>query len=256
MAKARVGNIMTAHMPSDAGKAIEVQRLNKRFAGRLVLEQVTFDVQPGRVVGLLGPNGAGKTTLLRCLTGHLKADCGRCLIDGVDPARYPQRARLRFGYHPDQPPLEPQLRAREHLALHARLRGIPGPSVEERIAAVLKQVDLEDRANQLVGTLSRGQRSRIALAECLLHRPPVLILDEPASGLDPAQVVALRALLRELAGEHAILLATHHLAEAAAVCDQLVVLVQGRVTYQGSPAELAGSGELERAYLGLAGVGA
>lgn len=233
--------------------AIDVQRLNKRYAGRLVLEQVSFAVPRGRVVGLLGPNGAGKTTLLRCLTGSIPADYGRCLIDGVDPSLDPGAARQRFGYQPDLPPLEPELRAREHLQLHGRLRGLGGASLEASITAVLAHVGLASEARRLVGALSRGQRSRLALAECLLHAPPVLILDEPAAGLDPAQVIQLRRLLRSLAGSHSILLATHHLGEAAAVCDELVVLVQGRVRFQGPPDAFAAGKDLEAAWLELAG---
>jgi ABC-2 type transport system ATP-binding protein len=210
---------------SDA-PAIDIQRLNKRYAGRLVLEQVSFSVGRGQVVGLLGPNGAGKTTLLRCLTGSLPADYGRCLIDGVDPSREPQAARARFGYQPDLPPLENELRAVEFLHFHGRLRGLSGTALTQRAAAVLAQVGLTSEARRLVGALSRGQRSRLALAECLLHA---------------------------LAGQHSILLATHHLGEAAAVCDELVVLVQGRVRFQGPPAAFAAGKDIEAAWLELAG---
>ena len=236
--------------------ALEIQRMGKRFAGRTVLDQVNFRVAPGKVVGLLGPNGAGKTTLLRCMTGALRPEYGRSLINGIDPVIEPQRALPHFGYLPDFPPLEPDLRAREYLDLHARLRDIPTEERSTRIDAVLDIVELRDRDRFLVGTLSRGQRSRLALAECLLHQPNLLILDEPASGLDPAQVVGLRKLLRQLAGDHAILLATHHLGEAEAVCDELVVIVAGRVRFQGPPRELAGDGSLEQAYIELAGSGA
>ncbi|MFW5698276.1 MAG: ABC transporter ATP-binding protein [Planctomycetota bacterium] len=241
---------------AEPAHAIEVQRLGKRLAGRQVLEQVSFCLEPGRILGLLGPNGAGKTTLLRCLTGCLTPDFGRCLICGHDPLREPDRARACFGYQPDLPPLEPELRVEEYLLLHARLRGIPRPERAARIAEALATVELSERWRHLVGTLSRGQKSRLALAETLLHRAPVLLLDEPASGLDPAQVVGLRGLLRRLAGEHSVLLATHHLAEASTVCDELVVLVEGRVRFCGTPAALAGDGGLEAAYIAMAGAGA
>jgi len=236
--------------------ALEVQRLGKRYGGRTVLDQVNFRLEPGRVLGLLGPNGAGKTTLLRCITGAVAPDFGRCLIFGTDPAIDPLATQARYGYQSDFPPLEPELRVREHLQLHARIRGLPKDRRAGRIDEVLALVDLTARGRILVGHLSRGQRSRLALAEALLHAPPLLILDEPASGLDPAQVVALRDLLRSLSGEHSILVATHHLAEAQAVCDELVVLVDGRVRHQGSPAELSGDGQLEQAYLTMAGAGA
>ena len=236
--------------------AIEVQRLGHRFGSRTVLEQVHFTVAAGRITGLLGPNGAGKTTLLRCLVGTLTPDHGRCLIAGVDPRLDPVDAAAHVGFMPDQPPLEGDLRVDEYLRLHGRLRGLSGQRLETRLEAVLDLVDLTARRRHLAQTLSRGQRSRLGLAEALLHEPAVLILDEPAAGLDPAQVVALRHLLRRLAGRHTVLIATHHLAEAEAVCDDLVVLVEGRVRAQGTPAALAADRTLEAAYLDLAGAGA
>lgn len=235
-----------------AGPAIDVQRLGKRLGGRTIVEQIHFQVPTGVVCGLLGPNGAGKTTLLRCLTGALHPDYGRCIIGGADPVSAPH-AHTRFGFAPDGAPMEPQLRVREYLALHARLRGLDVRTASERVLAI---VDLRHLERALIGTLSRGERTRLALAEALLHEPPVLILDEPASGLDPAQVVALRDLLHRLVPRHTILLATHHLSEAARVCQELVVLVAGRVRFQGSVDELAGSGDLEDGYLRLAGPGA
>jgi len=241
---------------ADNHPALQVQRLGVRLGGHAVLEQVNFAVEPGTVVALLGPNGAGKTTLLRAITGALRPEFGRCLIDGIDPALDPLAAQARFGYQGDHPPLEDELRVREYLVFHARIRGLPAATIGRRVDEVLATVDLGGKHRALIGTLSRGQRSRLALAEALLHRPPLLILDEPASGLDPAQVVALRQVLRELAGERTILMATHHLAEAEAVCDAVVVLVGGRVRYQGALPELAADGGLEAGYLALAGAGA
>lgn len=240
----------------DQSPAIEIQRLGKRLSGRSILEQVSMRVERGQVVGLLGPNGAGKTTLLRCLTGALVPDYGRCLINGLDPRLDGLRARAQFGYLPDVPPLEDDLRVEEYLRLHARLAGIGGARQRSRIDTVLHLVELADRRRQLVGTLSRGQRSRLGLAQTLLAEAPVLILDEPTAGLDPAQVVALRGLLRRIAHDRAVLLATHHLAEAEAVCHALVVLVDGRVRFHGRPADLAHDSALEAAYLTLAGAGA
>jgi ABC-2 type transport system ATP-binding protein len=232
---------------------IDVQRLGMRFAGRTVLEQVHFQVPGQHICALLGPNGAGKTTLVRCLVGALQPSFGACHIAGLPP----RQAQARFGYLPDLPPLEDELRVGEHLLLHARLRSIPLP-YQQRILEALELVDLTDRYGHLVGSLSRGQRSRLALAECLLHRPEVLILDEPSAGLDPAQVVSLRQLLQRLRERCCILLATHNLPEVRACCDSLVVLASGRVRYQGSIDELASQadGDLEAAYIELAGSGA
>lgn len=232
---------------------ISVQRLGMRLAGRSILEQVHFDVPGQHICALLGPNGAGKTTLMRCLTGALIPSFGACRILGKEPAA----ARADFGYLPDTPPLEDELRVEEYLALHARLRALPQP-MAARITEALELVDLQNRRRALVGTLSRGQRSRLALAEALLHRPQVLLLDEPSAGLDPAQVVGLRELLRKLRSRCCVLLATHNLHEVRATCDSVVVLAAGRVHYQGSIDELAAraDGDLEVAYMQLVGAGA
>lgn len=240
----------------DSPEAIRCQRVGLRRGGRVILDQVDLRVAPGRIVGLLGPNGAGKTSLLRCIVGMLPPSYGRCLIQGLDSVADPQGARRLFGWLPDEPPLEDGLRCIEYLHLHASLRGLPRTLAARRCAAVLDDVDLSEHARRPIEHLSRGMRSRLALAECLLHQPPVLILDEPAAGLDPAQVVALRALLRRLAGHHAVLLATHHLAEAEDVCDELAVLVAGRIRFHGTPTELSAGRGLEPAYLALAGAGA
>ena len=212
---------------------------------------VNFTVGHGKICGLLGPNGAGKTTLLRCLCGSLNADFGRCLIGQRDSSQDPQ-VYAQFGFSPDFPTQEGDLRVQEYLQLHARIRGIAKKEISKRISEVLSLVNLEAQNFLLVKALSRGQASRLALAETLLHQPPVLILDEPTAGLDPAQVHNQRSLLSSLAGNHSILVATHNLAEAQAICDQLVVLVAGRVRFQGTPQELAGEdGDIEKAYLSL-----
>ena len=174
--------------------AIACERLGHRFGRLVALDQVHFTVPQGQVVGLLGPNGAGKTTLLRCLTGAMRPTFGRVLINGHDPHEQHRLAQTMFGYQPDGASLEPELRVQEFLQLSASLRGLRGKRRTQRVATCIDTVDLGDKARALIGTLSRGQLARVALAEALLHQPPVLILDEPASGLDPAQVVALRQL--------------------------------------------------------------
>ena len=245
----------TASQAVEQQAAVDVQRLNKRLGGRLILEQVNFQVPNKCICGLLGPNGAGKTTLLRCMTGSLNADFGRCLINGKDSS-YDASVYQEFGFSPDIPTLEPALRVEEYLSLHAHLRGIPKALITERIDSCLEKVKLSDRKRFLISALSRGQSSRLALAEALLHNPAVLFLDEPTAGLDPAQVVNQRALLEDLAKEHCVIVATHNLAEAQAICNQLVVLIQGRIRFQGSVEDLAAGEELEKAYLKLAGHGA
>ena len=234
---------------------VDVQRLNKRLGGKLILEQVHFQVPDKCICGLLGPNGAGKTTLLRCMTGSLNADFGRCIINGKDSS-YDPDVYQSFSFSPDIPSLEPALRVEEYLRLHAGIRGIDKQLITARIDECLERVDLQNRKHYLISALSRGQTSRLALAEALLHKPKVLFLDEPTAGLDPAQVVNQRGLLADLATDHCVMVATHHLAEAQSMCDRLVVLVEGRVRFQGSVHELAGEGSLEEAYLQLAGAGA
>lgn len=232
--------------------AIKVQRLNKSLGGKVILDQVNFQIAQGQICGLLGPNGAGKTTLLRCLCSSLNADFGRCLISGRDSSNDPL-VYNEFGFSPDFPCQEPDLRVNEYLQLHARIRGIASADIAARIHKVLTLVHLCEQEYLLVGSLSRGQGSRLALAEALLHQPAVIILDEPTAGLDPAQVHNQRQLLQSLAGNHTILVATHNLAEAQAICDQLVILVAGRIRFQGTPQELAADGDIEHAYLELVG---
>ncbi len=235
--------------------AVDVQRLNKSLGGKVILEQVHFQVPNNCICGLLGPNGAGKTTLLRCMTGSINADFGRCLINGKDSS-YDASVYSEFGFSPDIPSQEPALRVEEYLSLHAHLRHVASDKINQRIHDCLEKVDLLDRKRYLISALSRGQTSRLALAEALLHNPAVIFLDEPTAGLDPAQVVNQRQLLKTLAKDHCVLVATHNLTEAQALCDQLVVLIQGRIRFQGSVDELAGDQNLEDAYLALAGSGA
>lgn len=232
--------------------AISVQRLGKSFAKHTALEQVHFDVPTRHICALLGPNGAGKTTLLRCMTGAVHPSFGRCLLAGHDTSR-DTKATQHFAFLPDLAPLEDELRVQEYLLLHARLRMVPAPHAL-RVQEALSTVELTEQQSALIGTLSRGQRSRLALAECLLHRPSVLLLDEPSAGLDPAQTRSLRQMLERLKSRACILIASHNLPEVASVCDSVVVLVKGRVRFQGSIAELAAQGDsLEDAYLRLAG---
>ena len=223
---------------------IELDRVDKRFGPTRALEQVSFEVARGEVVGLVGPNGAGKTTALRVLAGFLRPDGGQVRIDGIDGTARRREAAARLGYLPEGPPLYPELRVDEYLRHRARLKGIARREVGARVDEVLDRVSARDRARSLIGRLSRGYRQRVGLADALLARPAVLLLDEPTSGLDPAQVRDLRRLLGEVAGDRAVVLSSHALAELEAVAARLVVLARGRVVGDGRPDEL-------RARLGL-----
>ncbi len=223
---------------TDDGPLIRLEQVEKSFGATRALDRVSFAVQRGEVVGLVGPNGAGKTTALRVLSGFLRPDGGAVWVDGIDAVARRREAATRIGYLPEGPPLYPELRVEEHLRFRARLKGVPRRELAARVDEVLERVSATDRRRVLIGRLSRGYRQRIGLADALLGRPDVLLLDEPTSGLDPAQVRDLRKLLVELAGDRAVVLSSHALAELEAVAARLVVLAAGRVAGDGRPDEL------------------
>jgi len=217
---------------------IRLEQVEKRFGATRALDRVSFAVARGEVIGLVGPNGAGKTTALRVLSGFLRPDRGGVWVDGIDAVARRREAAARIGYLPEGPPLYPELRVEEQLRFRARLKGVPRREVAARVDEVLEQVSARDQRRVLIGRLSRGYRQRVGLADALLARPDVLLLDEPTSGLDPAQVRDLRRLLAEVAGDRAVVLSSHALAELEAVAGRLVVLARGRVAGDGRPDEL------------------
>ncbi len=222
---------------------ITVQNLTRRFGGLTAVDDLSFSVEKGEVVGFLGPNGAGKSTTMRILTGFLPATSGAASVAGFDVLRQSMEVRKRIGYLPETVPLYPEHRVREMLDFQGRLHGMSAKERKERVPRVLERVGVLDRAEQLVGTLSRGLKQRVGLAVALLPDPEVLILDEPTSGLDPLQRVEVRTLLQELAAEHTVLLSSHILPEVEAVCPRVIILHQGRIAAQGTQAEiLAGVG--------------
>lgn len=218
---------------------IDVQNLTRRYGRHVAVDDVSFQVAKGEVVGLLGPNGAGKTTTMRILTGYLPATRAEVLqVAGHDVLRASLEVRKRIGYLPEAVPLYRELRVQEMLAFHGRLHGMRGAALRSRIAEVLERVGLADRARQLVGDLSRGLRQRVGLAVALLPGPEVLVLDEPTSGLDPLQRREVRDLVRELGSEHTVLVSSHILAEIEAMCPRVLVLAEGRLVADGSRDEL------------------
>jgi len=204
------------------------QGIVMRYGPRTAVDEVDLELHPGEILGLLGPNGAGKTTLLRRLAGLLPGHAGTVDLDGGDPAVDPG-ARARIGYLPEDPPLYADDLARQYVAYLAGLSGVPRGKRKAAAAEALERVGAEKLADRLVGRLSKGQRQRVALAGAIVHRPDVLLLDEPSEGLDPRQMVALRTLLAELKKKASIVFSTHLLAEAQAVCDRVVVIDQGRI---------------------------
>jgi len=217
---------------------INVEHLTRRFGATNAIEDLTFHLESGEVVGFLGPNGAGKTTTMRILTGYLPATSGKVEIAGFDVLRDSLAVRRQIGYLPEAVPLYREHRVREMLEFQARLHGMSRSDYRAKIPVVLERVRIADRIDSLISTLSRGQRQRVGLAVALLPDPKVLILDEPTSGLDPLQRLEMRGLLRELAREHTVLLSSHILPEIEAVCARVIILNRGRIAADGTPEQL------------------
>jgi ABC-2 type transport system ATP-binding protein len=221
---------------------IEVENLSKRYGEVLAINSVSFTAQPGQVTGFLGPNGAGKTTTMRILTGFMPPTDGKAMVAGHDVFEQSLQVRKRVGYLAENVPLYRDLTARDYLMYIGEIRGVKNRRA--RADEVLERVGLIHRASSRIRTLSKGMRQRVGLAQALVHNPPVLILDEPTIGLDPIQVLELRDLVRDLGHDHTVLFSTHILSEAEQVCDKVIIINQGRIVAQGSPAGLRA--ELER----------
>ena len=218
------------------GGEVEATRLTRYYGAHAALRDVSFRVEPGEVVGVLGLNGAGKSTLLQMLVGALRASGGQLRIDGHEA--HTRAARARVGFLPDRPPLFDELDVRAYVRVAARLRGVT--DVDARVRAVLEQLDLGAVAREPIATLSHGYQQRVGLAQALVHRPRVVVLDEPIQGLDPMQIAELRARIPTLEGRPTVFLSTHILGEIAKTCDRLLVLHEGRLAATGSYAELVG----------------
>jgi gliding motility-associated transport system ATP-binding protein len=217
---------------------IEVEHLTKRFPTQVAVSDVSFSVRQGEIVGFLGPNGAGKTTAMRILTAFLPPTEGTARVAGFDVVDQSLEARAHLGYLPESAALYPEMRVREYLAYRARLEGIRGGDVRKRVDDAIASCLLEEVAGRKVENLSRGYRQRTALAGALVHQPPVLILDEPTVGLDPAQIIRIREAIRRLGRDRAVLLSTHILPEVDAVCDRVLIIDRGRIVAEGTPSEL------------------
>jgi ABC-2 type transport system ATP-binding protein len=208
---------------------IQVDRLSRRFGSFKAVDDISFAVGGGEIVGLLGPNGAGKTTTMRMLTTYLTPTSGRAALAGHDVLDEPLEVRRKLGYLPESVPLYGEMRVREFLRFRARLKDVPRSGLRRAVAEVVARCRLDEVENRIIGQLSRGFRQRVGLADALLHDPPILILDEPTSGLDPIQILEVRALIRELGARHTILLSTHILPEVEAVCGRVIIIARGRI---------------------------
>jgi ABC-2 type transport system ATP-binding protein len=217
---------------------IEVQHLTKRYGNVTAVDDVSFRVEKGEILGFLGPNGAGKTTTMRVLTGYIPATAGRAVVAGYDVFDQPIDAKRRTGYLPETPPLYPDMTVREYLQFVARIKGVPKKEQATRIEQVMRRTYTADVAQRACGKLSKGYRQRVGLAQALIHNPDVLILDEPTAGLDPKQINETRRLIKELAGDHTIILSTHILPEVSQTCQRVVIINKGRVVAVDTPQNL------------------
>lgn len=220
---------------------IEVRELIKNYGHLQALKGVSFSVADGEIVGLLGPNGAGKTTIIKILTGYLQPDEGTVEVDGLDVLTQTQAAQARIGYLPENAPLYPELSVQAYLKLMADLRQLPAAEQRERLSEAIHATALADRLTQPIGQLSKGYRQRVGLAQAILHRPRLLILDEPTVGLDPTQIVEIRGLIRRLSEHSTILFSTHILTEVEALCDRAIILMNGEIRADARLNELASS---------------
>ena len=219
---------------------IEADRLSRRFGRVRAVDDVSFGIARGEVLGLLGPNGAGKTTTMRMVTGFLPPSMGRVSVGGHDLYDHPIQAKRKIGYLPEQPPLYPDMTVRRYLAFVAALKDVPAARTSAAVGLALERARVTDVADRRIATLSKGYRQRVGLAQAIVHEPPVLVLDEPTSSLDPQQRAEVRELILGLKGRHTVILSTHILPEAAEVADRVVIISRGKMLAVDTPANLAG----------------
>lgn len=217
---------------------IELRHLTKRYGAHTAVDDLSFTIEKGAVYGLLGPNGAGKTTTMNIMTGCLAPTAGEVLIAGHDIFEEPLAAKRHIGYLPEQPPLYPDMTPREYLAFVARAKGVKLSALAAELDRVMEVTGVTGQVDRLIRSLSKGYRQRVGVAQAILGAPEAVILDEPTVGLDPLQIIEIRKLIRSLGREHTVILSSHMLHEVQTVCDQVLVIHQGRLAASGTPAEL------------------
>jgi ABC-2 type transport system ATP-binding protein len=217
---------------------IKVSHLTKRFAGCVAVDDLSFEVTRGEIVGFLGPNGAGKTTTMRILAGFLPASAGQAVVAGHDVLTDSLEVRRRIGYLPENVPLYPEMRVNEYLRFRGRLKGVPRRRLRVRVDEIKERCGLQEVGRRIIGQLSKGFRQRVGLAESLVNDPELLILDEPTIGLDPNQIRQVRDLIKDLARRHTILLSTHILSEVEVTCRRVLIINRGRIVASDSPENL------------------
>lgn len=231
---------------------IEVSHLTKQYGNHLAVDDVSFTVADGQICGLLGPNGAGKSTIMNILTGYLSATSGQVTVAGHPLPEEADAAKACVGYLPEQPPLYPEMTVQEYLTFAAELKGVKKAERKEQVCRAARRTGLEAVLPRLIRSLSKGYKQRMGIAQALLGSPRLIILDEPTVGLDPAQVIEIRKLIRELGRAHTVILSSHILSEVQAVCQQILILSKGHLAAAGSLEELTADGKsLEEVFLEL-----
>lgn len=231
---------------------IEVSHLTKQYGNHLAVDDVSFTVADGQICGLLGPNGAGKSTIMNILTGYLSATSGQVTVAGHPLPEEADAAKACVGYLPEQPPLYPEMTVQEYLTFAAELKGVKKAERKEQVCRAARRTGLEAVLPRLIRSLSKGYKQRVGIAQALLGSPRLIILDEPMVGLDPAQVIEIRKLIRELGRAHTVILSSHILSEVQAVCQQILILSKGHLAAAGSLEELTADGKsLEEVFLEL-----
>ena len=227
---------------------IKVEGLTKRYARTVAVDNISFEVEKGQIVGFLGPNGAGKTTTMRVLTCFLPPTEGTANVAGFDVQEHPIEVKRRIGYLPESPPLYPEMDVIGYLEFTGKLKGIPSADIKKRVDEVLGKCAIGDVRDKLIGKLSKGYRQRVGLADALVHEPELLILDEPTLGLDPHQIRAVRQLIKNLAEKHTVLISTHILPEAEMTCNRMLIMYEGKILAADTPDNLqrlmAGSSQI------------
>ena len=226
-------------MAADEARMIDVQNVTKQYGDFIAIEDVSFQVPKGEILGFLGPNGAGKTTTMRILTGYMPPSTGTARIAGYDVMTESLEARRHIGYLPETVPLYTDMTVREYLAFQGTLRGLGGPRRRARIDDVIDRMHLQEYTDTLIGRLSKGFRQRVGIGQAILHEPDVLVLDEPTIGIDPIQVVETRQIIKDPGKEHTIILSTHILPEVSMVCQRVIIISDGRLVAVDTPENLS-----------------
>jgi ABC-2 type transport system ATP-binding protein len=221
---------------------LEVANVTKLYGARRAVDDVSFSVRKGEILGFLGPNGAGKTTTMRIVTGYVPPSSGTARVAGFDVQDQPLEVKRRIGYLPEHPPLYREMLVRPYLEFVARIRGVPRRQIRTRVDRAIERCGLSSEAGRLIGQLSKGFQQRVGLAQAILHEPDLLILDEPTVGLDPTQIREIRQLVKSFAGEHTVILSTHILAEVTMTCDRVLIINEGRIAAEDTLAGLAARG--------------